>query len=54
VLTLLVAAALMAGCNPALTQSSISRDIAQMTADQQRVVALSLALEIGGGREMET
>jgi len=28
--------------------------IAQMTADQQRVVALSLALEIGGGREMET
>lgn len=51
VYTLLVAAALMAGCNPVLTQSSISHDIAQITADQQRVVALSMTMEIGGGSD---
>lgn len=53
VYTLLIAAALMAGCNPVLTQSIISHDVAQINADQQRVVALSMVMQTGGGSDAD-
>jgi hypothetical protein len=53
VYALLVTAALAVGCNAVPTQSTITRDIAQVIDNQQLLVVLSMAIQTGGGGDVD-